>query len=95
MSDLSEKYKTCGRCIHDEEGDIVGSACYLCKRNPDDHRIDLFEERGMNTTMNKEVFKKELENIDLDVNGFLYLRDAWDNLSYSEKLELLKEKEEE
>ena len=95
MSDLSEKYKTCGRCIHDEEGDIVGSSCYLCKRNPDDHRIDLFEERGMNTIMNKEVFKKELENIDLDVNGFLYLRDAWDNLSYSEKLELLKEKEEE
>ena len=46
MSDLSEKYKTCGRCIHDEEVDIVGSACYLCKRNPSDHRIDLFEERG-------------------------------------------------
>ena len=55
MSDLSEKYKTCGRCIHDEEGDIVGSACYLCKRNPDDHRIDLFEESrlvGMNILEN-------------------------------------------
>ena len=46
MSDLLEKYKTCGRCIHAEDSsDIVGSICYLCKRNPDDHRIDWFEER--------------------------------------------------
>lgn len=47
MSDLPERYKTCGRCIHDEDGDIVGSACYLCKRNPSDHRIDWFEERRL------------------------------------------------
>lgn len=41
-----EELKTCGRCIHDgESGDIIGSTCHLCKRNPDDHRIDWFEER--------------------------------------------------
>ena len=47
MSDLEERYKTCGRCIHDGESNlnIVGSTCYLCKRNLDDHRIDWFEEK--------------------------------------------------
>lgn len=50
MSDLPERYKTCGRCIHDGDNpDIVGSTCYLCKRNPDDHRIDWFEERREET----------------------------------------------
>lgn len=50
MSDLPERYKTCGRCIHDGDSpDIVGSTCYLCKRNPDDHRIDWFEERREET----------------------------------------------
>lgn len=43
---MKEENKTCGRCIHDEESaDIVGSSCYLCKRNPEDHRIDWFEEK--------------------------------------------------
>lgn len=48
MSDLEERYKTCGRCVHDGEGNpnISGSTCYLCKRNPEgDHRIDWFEEK--------------------------------------------------
>lgn len=47
MNDLPERYKTCGRCIHDGEDDpdIIGTTCYLCKRNPDDHRIDYFEQR--------------------------------------------------
>lgn len=45
MSDLAERYKTCGRCIHAaESGDIAGSTCYLCRRNLTDHRIDWFEE---------------------------------------------------
>ena len=45
-NDISEQYKTCGRCIHDSESsDIVGSTCYMCKRNPDDHRIDWFEKK--------------------------------------------------
>lgn len=47
MSDLAERYKTCGRCVHDEDGDkdIRGSYCYLCLRNPADNRIDWFEEK--------------------------------------------------
>lgn len=50
MSELAERYKTCGRCVHDGDGaDIRGSTCYLCKRNPDDHRIDWFEERKEKT----------------------------------------------
>ena len=45
-NDIPEQYKTCGRCIHDNESsDIVGSTCYMCKRNPDDHRIDWFEKK--------------------------------------------------
>lgn len=44
LDDLPERYKTCGRCIHDGDcPDIVGSYCYNCKRNPNDHRIDWFE----------------------------------------------------
>lgn len=44
---IEEEIKTCGRCIHDEESaDIVGSSCYLCKRNPTDNRIDWFEEKN-------------------------------------------------
>lgn len=43
---LPEQLKTCGRFIHEgESGDISGSSCYLCSRNPVDHRIDWFEER--------------------------------------------------
>lgn len=43
---LAELYKTCGRCIHeDESAEIIGSACYLCSRNPVDNRIDCFERR--------------------------------------------------
>lgn len=42
--DLPERYKTCGRCIHDGDcPDVVGSYCYMCKRNPNDRRIDWFE----------------------------------------------------
>lgn len=45
MSDLAERYKICGRCIHDEESaDTAGSTCYLCRRNPTDHRIDYFKD---------------------------------------------------
>ena len=41
-----ERRKTCGKCVCDGEGfDISGSTCYLCKRNPVDHRIDWFEEK--------------------------------------------------
>ena len=41
-----EKLKTCSRCVHDGEStDIAGSTCYLCKRNPEDHRIDWWEEK--------------------------------------------------
>ena len=40
-----EENKTCDGCVHVGEGlDISGSTCYLCKRNPVDHRIDWFEE---------------------------------------------------
>ena len=42
-----ERNKKCGRCVHDGEGSpgIAGATCYLCKRNPDDNRIDWFEEK--------------------------------------------------
>lgn len=53
MSDLPKSHKTCGRCVHCENADIVGSTCYLCKRNPDDHRIDWFEERKENEDENR------------------------------------------
>lgn len=44
---MTEENKTCDRCIYDGNGlDISGSTCYLCKRNPVDHRIDWFEERS-------------------------------------------------
>lgn len=43
---IPERYKTCGRCVHDGDSpDIVESTCYMCKRNPDDHRIDWFEKK--------------------------------------------------
>ena len=46
MSDLEEKYKTCGRCVHESDSeDINESFCYLCKRNATDNRIDWFEEK--------------------------------------------------
>ena len=50
-SNLPERYKTCGRCVHDGEDDpnIPQSTCYLCKRNSNDHRIDLFEKRKEET----------------------------------------------
>ena len=40
---LSERYKTCGRCVYDSEG-IFGPHCSMCKRNPMDNRIDQFKE---------------------------------------------------
>lgn len=41
-----ENNKRCGNCKHDaESGDISGTTCYLCKRNPTDHRIDWWEEK--------------------------------------------------
>ena len=51
-SKLPERYKTCGRCVHDGEDnpDIPESVCYMCKRNSDDHRIDWFEERKEDTS---------------------------------------------
>ena len=45
MSDSEEKYKNCRRCAHESELDIIGSFCYLCKRNAPDKRIDWFEEK--------------------------------------------------
>ena len=40
-----EENKTCDGCVRVGEGsDISGSTCYLCQRNPVDHRIDWFEE---------------------------------------------------
>ena len=41
--------------------------------------------------MNKEEFKLELEKHNLTVNEFCDLRDAWYELDYYERLELLKE----
>lgn len=43
--------------------------------------------------MSKEEIKQELEKHGLDVFHFLDLRDAWGRLSGEEKLELLKEAE--
>ena len=41
---LSEKYKTCGRCVHDgDDPDNTQSYCYMCRRNFNDNRIDNFE----------------------------------------------------
>lgn len=53
MSDLAERYNTCGRCVHggeSDDADISKSVCYLCRRNPEDHRIDRFEENKEITT---------------------------------------------
>ena len=56
MSDLEERYKTCGKCVHDGDGDpnINGSTCYLCRRNPTDHRIDCFEAKKEKETLRLE-----------------------------------------
>jgi len=44
--EIMEEGASCSRCIHKEKStEIVGSTCYLCKRNPKDHRIDWFEEK--------------------------------------------------
>ena len=43
--------------------------------------------------MSKEEFKLELEKHNLTVNEFYNLRDAWYELDYHERLELLKEEE--
>ena len=44
---MTEENKTCDVCVYVGDGlDISGSTCYLCKRNPVDHRIDWFEERS-------------------------------------------------
>ena len=41
---LSEKYKTCGRCVHDGDNpDNTQSYCYMCRRNFNDNRIDNFK----------------------------------------------------
>lgn len=40
--------------------------------------------------MNKEEFKQELEKHDLDMCSFLDLCDAWNHLSFKDRLELLK-----
>ena len=47
MSDLPEKYKTCGRRVHDGEDDpnVPESVCHMRKRNFNDYRFDWFEER--------------------------------------------------
>lgn len=40
---MIELYKTCGRCVHDEDDkDDPGSICYLCSRNFADNRPDRF-----------------------------------------------------
>lgn len=50
-----ERRKTCGKCVNDGVyANIVGSVCYLCKRNPVDNRTDRFEEKkdeNMNMTI--------------------------------------------
>lgn len=45
--------------------------------------------------MTKDEFKQELEKHGLDVNKFLDLRDAWNQLGCEEKVELLKNEEKE
>jgi hypothetical protein len=43
---MREMNKTCDVCIHAEDRkDNSASICYLCKRNPVDHRTDWFEEK--------------------------------------------------
>lgn len=37
--------KTCGRCKHDMDQNISGSACYHCIRNPFDKRTDNWEQK--------------------------------------------------
>lgn len=50
MNKLVERYKACGRCIHDGDDDnICESYCHLCLRNPTDNRIDWFEARKEET----------------------------------------------
>ena len=49
MSNLKERYETCGKCVHDGESpDTPESKCYMCERNLFDHRIDHFEEKRRN-----------------------------------------------
>ena len=44
--EIVEEGASCSRCIHKEESSsIVGSTCYMCRRNSKDHRIDWFEEK--------------------------------------------------
>lgn len=67
VSNMDEQFETCSNCIHEgESGDIVGSSCYLCKRNPEDHRIDWFElatknivQSGYPTVERCECFREE------------------------------------
>lgn len=41
---MREENKSCDACVHNGDQNISGSTCYLCKRNPVDHRIEWFEE---------------------------------------------------
>ena len=44
--EIVEEGASCSRCIHKEENSsMVGSTCYMCRRNSKDHRIDWFEEK--------------------------------------------------
>ena len=70
MNSLSENYKTCDRCIRIEDNpDIVGSTCYLCKRNPYDHRIDWFEERKDEELNNDSEIVNAIWNPDRALEG--------------------------
>lgn len=44
---LAEPYESCSMCAHKGNTyEIMGSTCYLCRRNPVDNRIDWFEFNG-------------------------------------------------
>lgn len=73
-----EENKTCDGCVRVREGlDISGSTCYLCKRNPVDHRIDWFEEcsdiksnEDETDMKSKHEEKKEPETINDIIESF-------------------------
>lgn len=44
-NEIKDEYMNmiCAKCKNADTPDAVGTKCYLCKRNPIDHRIDAYE----------------------------------------------------
>ena len=79
-----ENHKTCDGCVHDGDGlDISGSTCYLCMRNPVDHRIDWFKEiRNDNKYKKGDLIKTLVRKLDfggkyIKVGTKGYVMDSW------------------